>query len=467
MKKTSSSAARSRRADPARLFDYGQGDFEQLTQDVMRQALALGGTAAASEVSESCGLSVTVRKGRVETIEQTRDKGLGITVYVGTRRGHASTSDFSPEALARTVRAAYDIACITGEDPFAGLPDADRLCRDGNAIARKLKLFDPWNVSVEEAIELAREIEQASFDVSPLVRNGDGASVSVDHGHFVAANTLGFSGGYPYSRHTISCSPIAKRGSQMQRDDWYASNRSAARLPDARAVGRYAAERALARLGARKLSTRKVPVLYEAPLALGLLGSFVQATSGSALYRRTSFLVDSLGRQVFPDHVAIHEDPFIPGAMGSGPFDDEGVATAARDVVRNGVVEGYFLSSYSARKLGMQTTGNAGGSHNLRLVSRLTRRGDDFAAMLRKLDTGLLLTEVMGQGVNYVTGDYSRGASGFWVEDGVIQYPVEEITVAGNLADMFKSIVAVGADTISRGTKETGSILIESMAVAG
>ena len=451
--------------EPMRLFDYQQADFEQLAQDVLKQAKSLGATAAVAEVSESSGLGVTVRKGQVETIEQTRDKGLGITVHVGHRRGHASTSDFSPQALQRTVQAAYDIARITGEDPFAGLPDEDRLARDADA--RSLGLFDPWQIPVDEVIELALQIERASFDVSPAISNSDGAAVSIDHGHFVAANSLGFSGGYPYSRHTISCSPIAKRGRDMQRDDWYSSSRSASRLADPKAVGRYAAQRALARLGARKLSTRKVPVLYEAPLALGLLGSFVQATSGSALYRKTTFLVDSLGKRIFPEHVLIHEDPFVHGGMGSGPFDDEGVATAARDVVRDGVLQGYFLSSYSARKLGMETTGNAGGSHNLRLSSSLTRKGDDFEAMLRKLGTGLLLTEVMGQGVNYVTGDYSRGASGFWVENGVIQYPVEEITVAGNLADMFKSIVAVGADTIGRGTKETGSILIESMAVAG
>jgi PmbA protein len=450
---------------PMRLFDYKQADFEQLTQDVLKQARSLGATAAAAEVSESSGLSVTVRKGKVETIEQTRDKGLGITVHVGQRRGHASTSDFSPQALQRTVQAAFDIASITGEDPFAGLPDEDRLARDTDT--RKLRLFDPWQLPVDQVIDLALEIEQASFDVDPAISNSDGAAVSIDHGHFIAANSLGFSGGYPYSRHTISCSPIARRGRDMQRDDWYSSSRSASRLADPQALGRYAAQRALARLGARKLSTRKVPVLYEAPLALGLLGSFVQATSGSALYRKTSFLVDTLGKQIFPDHILVHEDPFIPGAMGSGPFDDEGVATTARDVVRDGVLQGYFLSSYSARKLGMQTTGNAGGSHNLRLSSSRTRKRDDFEAMLRKLGTGLLLTEVMGQGVNYVTGDYSRGASGFWVENGVIQYPVEEITVAGNLADMFKSIVAVGADTIGRGTKETGSILIESMAVAG
>ncbi len=448
------------------LFDYRREDFQELVEEAMRQAKALGATAVVAEVSESSGLALTVRKGKVETIEQTRDKGLGVSVYVGQRRGHASTSDFSPQALARTVRAAYDIASITGEDPFAGLPDERRLARGENDVSG-LALFQPWHISVPQAIELARGIEAASFAVSPQIANSDGASVSVGHGHFLSANSLGFCDGFAHSRHTLSVGPIARRGRDMQRDGWYSSARSAADLASPEALGRYAAERALSRLGARKLSTRKVPVLFEAPLALGLLGSLVQAVSGSALYRQASFLVDSLGKRIFPNHIDIVEDPFIPGAMGTGPFDDEGVATAARDVVKGGRLKGYFLSSYSARKLGMQTTGNAGGSHNLRLSSRLTARGDNFARMLKKMGTGLLVTEVMGQGVNYVTGDYSRGASGFWVENGEIQYPVEEITIAGNLADMYRGIVAVGNDELTRGTKTCGSVLIEEMAVAG
>ena len=453
-------------ADDRPLFDYTRADFEELVRDALRQARRLGASAAVAEVSESSGLAVTVRKGKVETIEQTRDKGLGISVHVGKRRGHASTSDFSPQAVARTVQAAYDIAAITGEDPYSGLPEKKFLALGEHDVSG-LKLFSPWHVSVDEAIELAREIEAASFAVSPGIANSDGASVSVGHGHFLSANSRGFSGGFPHSRHTLSVGPIARRGPDMQRDGWYSSARAAADLADPAALGRYAAERALSRLGARKLSSRKAPVLFEAPLALGLLGSLVQAVSGSALYRRATFLVDSLGRQIFPDHIDIEEDPFIPGAMGSGPFDDEGVTTHARDVVSGGVLQGYFLSTYSARKLGMKTTGNAGGSHNLRLSSRLTKRGDDFARMLRKLGTGLLVTEVMGQGVNYVTGNYSRGASGFWVENGVIQYPVEEITIAGNLADMYRGIVAVGNDELTRGTKTSGSILIEEMAIAG
>ena len=280
-------------------------------------------------------------------------------------------------------------------------------------------------------------------------------------------NTRGFLGGYAYSRHSLSVAPIAGRGGNMQRDYWYTSERDPVRLASPEAVGRYAAERTLARLSARRLRTTKAPVLFEAPLALGLLGAFTQAASGGALYRKASFLVDALGKPIFADHIDVLEDPHVPGAMGSSPFDDEGVRTRARRVVAAGTLEGYFLSSYTARKLGMSTTGNAGGSHNLSLTSRLTRPEDDFRAMLKKLGTGLLVTELIGQGVNYLTGDYSRGAFGYWVENGQIQHAVEEITIAGNLADMFRQIVAVGADTLSRGTKTTGSILIEQMSIAG
>lgn len=446
-----------------RPFDYERGDLDRLIDDTLRQAAGLGATAAVAEVSESSGYAVTVRKGKLETIEQTRDKGLGITVYVGHRRGHASTSDFGAAAIERSVLAAYDIARITGEDPLAGLPDADRLAKD----PRDPGVFEPWSLPVEQAIEIALAMEQAAFATSPLIRNSDGASVSVHHGQFLMGNSLGFRGGYPYSRHTIATSPIASRGRAMQRDDWYSSARAAADLASPASVGRYAAERALARLGARKLTTRRVPVLFEAPLASGLLGAYVQATSGGALYRKASFLHDSLGQAVFDTHVDISEDPDVPGGFGTSPFDSEGVATEARKVVEAGVVQGYFLSTYTGRKLGMPTTGNAGGSHNLQLTSRLTRPGDDLPAMLRKMGSGLLVTELMGQGVNYVTGDYSRGASGFWVENGEIAYPVEEITIAGNMAEMFRQIVAIGADTIVRGTKQTGSILIESMAIAG
>ncbi len=452
-------------SDP--VFTHSQERLHEIAQDVLRHAKDKGASGAAVEISEGGGLAVTVRKGKVETIEQNKDKGIGVTVYVGTpghiRRGNASTSDFSPQSLRDTVDAAWNIARFTAEDDCAGLPDADML----EMHPRDLQLCHPWLISAEEAAALAQRAEAAAFAVDPRVTNSEGASVYAQQSHFVSANSLGFRGGYPYSRHTLSVAPIAGKGAHMQRDDWYSSMRDPARLATPEALGRYAAERALARLHARKLGTLKCPVLFEAPLAAGLLGAFVQAVSGGALYRKSTFLLDSLGKPVFAPHIQVVEDPHVIGGVGSSPFDDEGVRTSRREVVRDGVVQGYFLSSYSARKLGMQTTGNAGGSHNLKLYSTQATPADDFRAMLAKMDTGLLVTELMGQGVNYVTGDYSRGAAGYWVENGVIQYPVEEITIAGNMREMFAQIVAIGADSLIRGTKETGSILIESMTVAG
>ena len=447
----------------ARYFPHTQDQLKEIAADILRHAKALGASDAATEISEGDGLSVSVRRGEIETIEHNRDKTVGVTVFIGKKRGNASTSDFSPAALRDTVAAAYNIARFTAEDDAAGLAEADLL----ETAPPDLDLFHPWALSADEAVEIARRAEAAAFDTSPQIRNTEGASVSAQHSQFVLATTQGFMAGYPYSRHFIACSPIAGSGRNMQRDDWYSSKRSAADLAAPESIGRYAAERALSRLGARGLDTRKVPVLFEAPLAAGLLGAFVQAVSGGALYRKTTFLVDSLGKPVFADHVQVVEDPHVPRAMGSAPFDEEGVKTRARSVVRDGVVDGYFLSTYSARKLGMRTTGNAGGSHNLSMRSSKTRAGDDFEAMLKKLGTGLLLTELMGQGVNYVTGDYSRGASGFWVENGVIQYPVEEITVASTLQQMFHGIVAIGADALVSGTKEVGSVLIDQMTVAG
>ncbi|HEY8101239.1 MAG TPA: metalloprotease PmbA [Burkholderiaceae bacterium] len=449
------------------VFIHSQDQLKQLARDVLRYAQEKGASAAAVEISEGSGLSVTVRKGNVETIEQNKDKGMGVTVYLGeerhTRRGNASTSDFSQQALQATVEAAYNIARFTAEDDCAGLPDEDTL----EMHPRDLQLCYPWLISAEEAVELAKRCEAAAFAVDKRITNSEGGSVYAQQSHFVSANSRGFIGGYPYSRHTISVAPIAGKGANMQRDDWYSSARDPKKLATPESVGSYAAERALARLHAHKLDTRKCPVLFEAPLAAGLLGSFVQAVSGGALYRKSTFLLDSLGQTVFPTHIQVVEDPHVVGGVGSAPFDEEGVKTNRRDVVKDGVVQGYFLSTYSARKLGMKTTGNAGGSHNLSLTSSLTKSTDNFKAMLKKLDTGLLVTELMGQGVNYVTGDYSRGASGYWVEKGVIQYPVEEITIAGNMKEMFRQIVAIGADVLTRGTKQTGSILIENMMVAG
>lgn len=440
-----------------------QARFRELVSDALKHAKSLGASDAAAEVSESRGLSVSVRNKDIETVEQTRDRSLDVTVFAGTRRGSASTSDFSEQALRETVEAAWHIARYTAEDPAAGLPDESLLASD----YPDLQLHHPWDISAEDAAVLAIQAESAAQDTSPLITNTDGASVDTYEGHFVLGNSRGFLGGYPYSRHSLSVAPIAGRGAKMQRDYWYSTARNAGDLADPGAVGRYAAERSLSRLSARRIKTGRFPILFEAPLAVGLIGALVQATSGGALYRKASFLLDALGKPVMAGHLDLAEDPHLPGALGSSPFDGEGVRTEARDVIAEGVLNGYFLSTYTARKLGMQTTGNAGGSHNLRLTSRLTQPEDDFRAMLKKLGTGLLVTELIGQGVNYVTGDYSRGAFGYWVENGQIQHAVEEFTIAGNLANMFQQIVAVGADTITRGSKSTGSILIEQMSIAG
>ncbi len=447
-------------------FSYSQPFFEELVDTALRHARTVGATDAAAEASEACGLSVSVRKGELENVERNRDKSLSISVYVGRRRGNANTSDFSTAAIQQTVQAAYDIARFTAEDPMAGLPDEADI-ETATDKAKDLALFFPWAVTSEQAAQLAQECEAAALDTDQRITNSEGAAVSAQQSHFFSAHTHGFRGGYASSRHSISVSPIASIGEDMQRDAWYSSMRDAGELASGASVGRYAAERALSRLGARKISTRSCPVLFESPLAAGLLGAFVQAISGGALYRKSSFLLDSLGKQVLAKHIDIREDPFIPRGKGSSPFDEEGVRVAARSVVEAGRVKGYFLSSYTARKLGMRTTGNAGGSHNLAFTSRLTQPGDDLDAMLRKLGRGLFVTELMGQGVNYVTGDYSRGASGFWVEGGRIAYPVHEITIAGNMKTMLRDIAAVGADSYNFGAKTVGSMLIEKMKIAG
>lgn len=447
-------------------FSFTQEQFQQLVDDTLAMARRQGASDAAVAVSEGIGLSVSVRKGDVENVERNRDKSIGVTVFVGQRRGNASTSDFSTASLQQTVQAAYDIARYTAEDPAAGLPDEQDLVTAAQA-QRDLDLHHPWNIDAAAAAELARQAEDAALRTDSRITNSEGAGVSAQQGHFYAGNSRGFRGGYASSRHSLSVSPIAGKGRDMQRDYWYTSERDPARLADAAAVGRYAAERSLARLKSRKIPTCEVPVLFESPLAAGLVGAYVQATSGGALYRKASFLMDSLGQQVTADHLSIEEDPFIPQGKGSAPFDDEGVCTQPRTVLKDGVVQTYFLSSYSARKLGLRTTGHAGGSHNLRLHSRLTQAGDDLPAMLRKLHRGLFVVELIGQGVNYVTGDYSRGAAGFWVENGEIAYPVQEITIAGQLQQMLKGIVAVGADTYTTGSKTTGSVLIDRMKVAG
>ncbi|MFO1379413.1 MAG: metalloprotease PmbA [Chitinivorax sp.] len=440
-------------------FAYSKADLADLAQAALAHAKALGASACDVEVTEGFGQSVSVRLGEVETIEYNRDKGVGVTVYFGQQKGHASTSDFSSQALRDAVAAAASIARYTAADDCAGLADPARLAHN----PPDLDLYHPWALAVEDAIEQARRCEDAARTVDSRISNSEGASVSTQSSHYIYANSNGFCDGYASSRHSISCSVIAESAAGMQRDYWYSVARRAVDLESAELVGQIAGNRTVRRLDARKIATGQVPVLFDASLASGLIGHFTGAISGGSLYRKSSFLLDSLGQQVFSPLVQIAERPHLPRGLGSSAFDAEGVATADRELVQNGVVNGYLLGSYSARKLGMQSTGNAGGSHNLLLAST----GEDFAALLKKMGTGLLLTELLGHGVNPVTGDYSRGAAGFWVENGAIQYPVEEITVAGNLRDMFKGIVAVGNDVLIRGGKQCGSILIDNMTVAG
>jgi PmbA protein len=430
----------------------------RIAEDVLRVARAGGATAAETEVSQAVGQSVTVRKGDVETIAYNRDKGIGVTVYVGTRRGHASSADFSDDSLRATVEKALAIARYTAEDPAAGLADPARLATTWP----DLDLYHPWELPVERAIELARETEAAALAVDPRIANSEGSTVARGESEFVYANTQGFCGGYRSSRHHIDCSVIAEADGAMQRDFWYTAARGPEDLQAPAEVGRIAGERTVRRLGGRQLGTLECPVLFEAPEAADLLGSFVHAVSGGSLYRKSSFLLDSLGTQVFAPHVTIREEPHLLRGRGSAPFDNEGVATAPRDVVTQGVLRGYFLGSYSARKLGMPTTGNAGGAHNLVVPGT-----EDFPALLRRMGRGLYVTEQLGQGVNPVTGDYSRGAAGFWVENGEVVYPVEEITIAGNLKRMFRDIVALGTDVDRRGSRHIGSLLVAQMTIAG
>ena len=447
-------------------FAYRTDQFKQMVEDTLALARKMGASDAGAEASEGVGLSVSVRKGELENVERNRDKSLGVSVYLGQRRGNASTSDFSQGALQQTVQAAYDIARFTAEDPAAGLPEAADLATE-QEVARDLDLFHPWAVDAAAAAELARICEDAALRVDRRITNSEGAGVSAQQAHFWSGNTRGFRGGYASSRHYLSVSPIAGKGKHMQRDGWYSSMRDANELASPEAIGRYAAERALARLKSRRVATAQVPVLFESTVAAGLLSSLVGAVSGGSLYRKASFLLDSLGSQVLAKHVDIREDPHQPKGKGSAVFDDEGVRTSARSVVEAGVLQSYFLSSYSARKLNMKTTGHAGGSHNLVMTSRRTRPGDNLDAMLKKLGRGLFVTELMGQGVNAVTGDYSRGAAGFWVEGGEIVHPVEEVTIAGNLRQMFKDISAIGADAYTQGSKTVGSVLISRMKLAG
>ena len=429
-----------------------------LARDVISRCRRKGASEAEVGMNMDRGLSVNVRMGEVETVEHTRDRGLAITVYFGKRKGSASTADLHPDSIATTVEQACAIARHTEEDAAAGLADAERM-----AISfPDLDLWHPWDIDAERAIALGIECEAGGRD-DARISNSDGASVSSGESVSVYANSHGFVGRERSTRHSLSCSMIAEDDIGMQRDYWYSSTRSATDLEAAIDVGRRAAERTLQRLHARKLGTRECAVLYTPEVARGLIGHLVGAISGGALYRKASFLLDQQGKRILPDWFRIDEDPFIRRGHGSGNFDAEGVAAVASELVRDGVLRRYVLGSYSARKLGLQSTGNAGGVHNLRVAANAGSQQD----LIRQMVEGLLLTEVMGQGVNTVTGDYSRGAAGFWIENGEIAYPVDEITVAGNLRDMFQGIAAVGSDVDTRSHILTGSILLDRMMIAG
>lgn len=440
-------------------LSHSLDDLKALVTFAIEEAKRRGATDVEAGVSVDTGLSVTARLGEVETLEYQRDRGMGVTVYRGKRKGSASTADLSEQAIRETVSKAYSIAGFTAEDECAGLPDPDTIARN----PPELDLCHPWSIEPDEARDLAVACEAAALAYDKRIGNSEGATLSTHHGLRVFGNSIGFLGGYPSSMHSLSCVVVAQDGSEMQRDYWYSSMRDWRELEDAQSIGKRAAERALRRLNARKLATLTAPVLFVPELARGLFGHFLGAIRGGSQYRRASFLLDAAGQQIFPSWMQISERPHIPKGLGSAPFDSEGVATHDRELVDHGVLTGYVLSTYSARKLGLKTTGNAGGVHNLIVAPGQ----DDFDALVRKMDRGLIVTELMGQGVNGVTGDYSRGAAGFWVENGAIAYPVHEITIAGNLKDMYREIVAVGSDVDVRGGIRTGSVLIEKMTIAG
>ncbi len=433
--------------------------FKNIVADTLQMAAANGATQAEAGLSVSSGLSVATRMGSVETIEHQQDNGLGISVYVGQHKGSASTSNLDPDAIRKTVEAACNIARYTSEDPCTGLADAELMASE----MHELDAYHPWDIEPQAVIDLALECENTALEFDPRIVNSDGASVDSSAGLSVYGNSHGFLQAQHKTRHSISCSVVAESAGKMQRDYWYDISRLPNALASARSIGEKAAERTVRRLDASKLKTQQAPVLFVPELARGIIGSFTAAIGGAAQYRKASFLLDAVGKRVFPEFVQLHENPFIPQALGSSNFDAEGVATSAARLVADGTIQNYLLDSYSARKLGLTSTGHASGVHNLTLDDT----GKTFAECLATMHRGFLVTELMGHGVNNVTGDYSRGAAGFWVENGQLEYPVEEVTIASNLRDMFNGIVEIGKDVDLRGSIRCGSILIDNMTIAG
>jgi PmbA protein len=441
-------------------------ELEAVVAGALEEARASGASHAEADASLQRGLTVSVRLGEVETIEYHRDRGLSLTVYLGHSKGSASTADLRPEAVREIARKAAAIARHTAADEYAGLADPENLARE----PQDLDLYHPWDLAPEQAVTLACECEAAGLESDARLTNSEGATVTTHSGVRVYGNSHGFLQGVPSTSHSVSCALVAQQDEDMQRDYWYSVARRAQGLEDVAVIGRHAARRALRRLGARRLATQRAPVLLAPELARGLFGHFVGAIRGASQYRRSSFLLEAAGTQVFPSFLNIAERPHLVRGLASSPFDAEGVATHDRELVQGGVLQGYVLSSYSARKLGLKTTGNAGGIHNLLVTAEPTGTEPNqgsFEQLLQRMGTGLFVTELMGPGVNGVTGDYSRGASGFWIEQGAIAYPVHELTIAGNLRDMLRGIVAVGTDVDTQGAICTGSVLIEAMTIAG
>lgn len=445
---------------PVRLPDFvDEQRYQQIVTDMLDIAKELGASGAEVGLNSSIGLNVSVRKGDVETLEFNRDKALGITVYCGQCKGAASTTDISLESLRSTVSAAINLAKLTEADPFAGLADKQDLATEH----KPLDLYHPWDIGVEEAIALAKQCEKAAMSYDRKIVNSEGATVSTAQAYHVYGNSHGFLGFYPTSRHSLSCSVIAQDHNGMERDYQYTLSRNATELEAAQKIGTEAAMRSLARLSAKKLPTQRLPVIFDAQIASGILNHFMNAISGGRLFRKTTFLLDSLNEQVFPEWVQLYERPHLLSGLGSAPFDGDGVRTTDKDLVKDGIVKSYILSAYSARKLGMQNTGNAGGVHNV----FINTGKDDLQGLFKRMGKGLYITELMGQGINLVTGDYSRGAAGFYIENGQIQYPVHEVTIASNLRQMFKNLLAVGNDVDKRSSIQTGSLLIDDMMLAG
>ncbi len=434
-------------------------ELTRIIDSVLNQAKEMGASAVEAEVGVGSGLSANVRKGEIDKLEYERDKGLSITVFIDGQKGNSSTSDFSDVAIKESVEAAMSIAKFASRDEHAGLVEAELMATE----FPDLDLYHPWSISPEAAIELAIECEQAAFDSDKRISNSDGSVVSTYSGLNLYGNTNNFINGWNWSNHTIDCTVIAEDSNGMQRDGWYSKAHDYNDLQSVKGISQEAARRTVARLDSRKLSTRQAPIIFEAPVASGLFSAMITAISGGSLYRRASFLLDKKGEQIFADHININEQPYIKKALGSASFDNDGVATRERDIIKDGVLMDYVLSGYSARKLGLQTTGNAGGVHNLVIEPGKSNLDE----MVKQMGTGLLITDMIGFGVNQITGDYSRGASGFWVENGELAYPVEEITVAGNLVDMYKNIISIGNDVDPRGNILTGSVMIDTMTIAG